>query len=261
MFGQEFRYDLIRKYVALFGSLFNDITISRFDDLGAKTQNFKVPIAYGPREKYLGMTKQKPEDKIQSIILPRMAFEITGYSYDSDRQADRFNKWFNEGATAHTFELSPWDINFDLSIIVKNNIDGTRIVEQILPYFDPCYSVSAELINDYDPIDLKIDLNNVQHEDLYVGNFEERRTVIWTLSFVLHGYFAKGSSTSKLIKFVEVNTYPTLDIPGSAAMRVTTQPGLTANGQPTTDIDETIPYTDIEADDNYGIITIVTDIT
>lgn len=258
MFGTEFDHQLIRKYVVLFGTLFNNITISRYDNSDVKLQDFKVPISYGPREKYLGMIKQKPDGKVQSIVLPRMTFETSGFNYNPERQLDRTNRHY-DGNNNFTFELIPYDINFELNIIVKNNVDGTRIVEQILPYFTPGYNISAELIPGIDPVDLSIDLAGVVHEDIYQGGFEERRAVTWTLSFTVHGYFAKPKTASKLIKFIEVNTYPALNT--AAGNRTTIQPGLTANGEPTTDIDLTIPYQDIDPTDDYGIIVTMTDVT
>lgn len=257
MFGTEFSHELIRKYVVLFGTLFNNVTISRYDNADVKVQNFKVPIEYGPREKYIGMTEAKPDGKKQAVMLPRMSFEITGFSYNSGAQLDRANRHFNI-ANNSTFELSPWIINFQVNIMVKNNIDGTRIVEQILPYFDPSYSITAELIDGIAPFDLSIDMTDISHEDLYNSTFEERRAVTWTLNFAMYAFFAKPVKAGKQIKMVITRLHPSMT--ESGGIQIVNQPGLTSNGQPTSNLSTTIPYTDIDQDDNFGYIVTISDI-
>lgn len=259
MFGEQFSQDLIRKFVIMFGTLFNNVVIARFDNNGDRQQNFKVPISYGPREKYLGMTKQKPDGKVQAVVLPRMAFEITGYEYISDRQLFPGNRIFRN-SSGISYEYAPWDISFELNIIAKNAIDATRIVEQILPYFTPHLSVSAELVQNLPPVDINIDLTSVSNEDIYEGSFEERRVLTWTLTFTLHGFLAKPKTPAKVIKMVDVNIQPNTSTTMLGGERIRTQPGLTANGDPTTSLNDTIPYQDIEFDDPYGIIVTVTDI-
>lgn len=258
MFGSNTSHDLIRKYISIFGTLFNNINIERFDANKQRVQYFKVPIQYGPREKYLAMIKAKPDAKVQAIVLPRMSFEITGYTYDSESQLNRNNRYI--GPTGAVLELVPYLINFDLNIICKSNVDAIRIVEKIVPYFTPDYTVSAELVEGISPFDVCIDLNSTSHEDDYQGDFEQRRTTTYTLSFTLHGYFAKPKSAAKLIKMIDINTYPTMTYPGTHGERTRTQAGLTADGNPTTELSESIPYQLIEFDDDYGLITTIEDL-
>src|SRR5690606_24838247 len=126
MFANNFQHELMRKYVILFGTLFNNVHVTRDSSSTTKVQNFKVPIAYSPREKMLAMVKQKPDAKIKAIQLPLMSFEITGMSQDPDRRFNRNNK-YKEGDQI-LFEPAPWNINFQLNIMSKSDLDATKIL-------------------------------------------------------------------------------------------------------------------------------------
>lgn len=250
-----FYHDLLSKYVAIFGSLFNDIQISRTDGVTPNTQFFKVPIAYGPREKYIAITQRKPtSDKPMSIQLPRMSFEITGIQADVDRKFPRSVKYAENNGVI--FEPVPYDIQMQLNIMTKNHLDAVKIVEQILPYFNPDWTVAAQLVEQLDRTwDIPIVLQGQSHQEVYEGDFIEKRLIIWTLDFEIKGWLHGPIRQKKLIKFITVNTNSGKGPNDKTAIgKVTIQPGLTANGQPTTDISQTVDYLLIEKDDNWDYI-------
>jgi len=254
MFGEPFYHELLSKYVAIFGTLFNDIHIKRSNGANTEAQYFKVPIEYGPREKFLAITQAKPGERVQQIQLPRMSFEITGVEYDPLRKFPRTEKYVVSDGTM-AFEPVPYNIQFDLSIMVKNTSDALKIVEQIFPDFNPDWTVTAQLI-DGNPRtwDIPIVRTGQEHEDAYEDDFITRRVLIWTLHFEMKGWLHGPIKQRKVIKFITVNTYPTLEVGAEPAEKVTIQPGLTANGEPTTDANTSIDYHDIEVSDNWAYI-------
>lgn len=216
MLGHLFYNDLIRKYVVLFGTLFNDIHIRRL--VGEEEyQQLKVPLSYSPKEKFLVKTLGDPNlDRPFSLDLPRMGFEITGYKYAGDRKlltVNRHTATSETGQTMYQYNPVPYDISFNLYIAVKNAQDGTRIVEQILPFFTPDWTVTAKLIPDLDlKLDIPIVLNSVTCDDAYENDFITRRAIVWVLSFTLKGYLfgpiiTSSSTGGSLIKTIIINTY------------------------------------------------------
>lgn len=259
MFGHRFYHQTTRRYVAIFGTLFNDISITRKNNSGVQQQIMKVPLNYGPMQKFLSRTQQDPEFRAPAITLPRMSFQLVSMTYDGERKLANSTMFTKRVPTSPNgisaqYTPAPYNLEFELNIMTKYEEDGSKILEQILPFFKPEFTVTAKLIDEMDTLtDIPIVLNNVSHEDTYEGSYEERRTLIWTLSFTLKGYFFGPISEKKIIKFVDINVYDDLTA-NSAVTSVTVQPGLTANGEPTTDITQTIPYTDIEFDDNWAYI-------
>lgn len=250
--GPRFEHHLLRKYVVLFGTLFNDISITRKNEDDQTVQAFKVPISYGPREKFLAMVKQKPDKKERAIQLPRMSFEIAGMSWDGTRKFNRNNKVYIDGQ--ELFEPAPWNIDFELSILSKSDLDATKIIEQALYYFNPEWNLRVKLLDNVERHwDIPIVYNGVQHQDVYEGDFIQRRSLLWTISFTMKAYLHGPTSEGKVIKFVRVNTHPSFEAEDPTQI-LTVQPGLTSDGQPTTDINQTIYYRDIEADDNWDYI-------
>ena len=143
--------------------------------------------------------------------------------------------------------------------MTKYSEDGTKIIEQILPFFKPEFVVTAKLIDDMDlNLDIPIVLNSVSTEDTYEGSYDERRALIWTLNFTLKGYYFGPVAEKKIIKFVTANVHGSMTA-NSPYQSITVQPGLTANGQPTTDISQTIPYANINIDDDWAYLVQVED--
>ncbi|AGR47749.1 hypothetical protein PHIM7_84 [Sinorhizobium phage phiM7] len=258
MLGYEWYNESLKKYTAIFGTLFNDVIISRKNDAGVVEKRFKVPIDFAPYQKFLIKLKQDPDlNKPAAIQLPRMAYEITSYAYDAENKIGNqgFRTRNNTGSVRYTGV--PYNIEFSLYILTKYIEDGNKIVEQILPFFRPDWTSTVQFFPD-DPtylIDVPLVLNSVTQEDAYEDSFEERRVIMWTLNFTMRAQFFGPNIQRKLIKFVKVDTYPKLEdndvLPDS---RITVQPGMDADGNPTTDINSTIPYLQIDPDDDWAYI-------
>jgi len=247
-----------RRYIALFGSLFNKMSITRDDNQGNEIQRMVVPISYGPYQKFLARITQDPElNRPQAVSLPRMSFEMLSMNYDGQRKINSLNK-IGTGTNSFVYSPAPYNIEFNLYIMTKYAEDGTKILEQILPFFKPEYTFTAFMIDNAPALDLPLILNNVSVEDIYEGDFETRRSLMWTLSFTMKAWFFGPQRTRKQVKFIDIRNYPQMQI-GSGS-NIIIQPGLTANGEPTTDINETVAYQDIDLDDDWGVITIIEDI-
>ena len=269
MFGSQFYHQSIRKYVIMFGNMFNDIVVRRLDPNGVSLQTVNVPLAYGPKEKFLVRITQDPNlDQQVAIQLPRMGFEMTTLAYDGVRRlggstrnvkvADDKNK------LDFTYVPVPYDMNFSLYAYVRNADDGAQIMEQIVPYFGPEWTNQVRLIPQMSLIqDIPTTLNTVSIEDTYEGDFNTRRAIIYTFDFTVKGYFYGPVRRQGIIKRSQIdfgivtgNTSNKITLEDIArtgrSSRITVQPGLLANGSPTTNSAASISYTQIEATDDYG---------
>lgn len=253
-----------RKYIALFGTLFNKIVVNRYDNQGVEQQGIVVPIAYGPFQKFLAKITQDPEfTQTSAITLPRMSFEINSMTYDGTRKIGstqkirKENKPEIDGSRGYSWSGAPYNLDFSLYIMTKYSEDAVKIVEQILPFFKPEWTTTVNLIDDLDPIDIPLILNGVTNEELYEGSFEERRSVLYTLNFTMKCWYFGPERKKKIIKFVDAHMYNTMDASANPAEAVQVFPGLTSDGQPTTNVDNTIPYSDIEFDDDWAAITVI----
>ena len=276
MFGQQFYFQTIRKYVALFGTLFNDIHIARTNKQNQITQYIKVPITYSAKEKMLARLQQDPniDRPSATITMPIMSFEMTSISYDADRKLNTITRSAFRDTTDGTNKLRyqynpvPYNIGFRLYIMVKNAEDGTKIVEQILPYFTPDFTTTIMLIPEIsEKKDIPIILNDISQQDEYEGNFTERRHLTWTLDFTLKGYIYGPVKKTAIIKYANNVFYtPSIvnlkDAVGQVdpVSYVQIQPGLTANGQPTSNAANSIPVGEIEVTDDFGYVIEKTDI-
>lgn len=255
-----------KKYIALFGTMFNKINIARYDaTTGSEVQKMTVPISYGPYQKFLARVIQDPGlDRKTAITLPRMAFEITNMQYDGSRKLNsvkKINGQVSENDSSKSFQYvgAPYNIDFSLYIMTKYAEDGTQILEQILPFFKPEWTNTVKLIDNIDPLDIPLILNSVSTEDLYESDFETRRSLLWTLNFTMKGWFFGPQREKKVIKFIDVKSYTSLDSSLLPQSQITIQPGLTPSGTPTTSINETVPYEQINVDDDWGIVIIYRD--
>lgn len=268
MLGQTWYHGLVRSYVTLFGSLFNDIYISRVDSDKSTVKTIKVPLAYGPKERYL--TREYQNDDLQrpvSMVYPRMAFEMTNFSYDSSRKLNTAGKCVTGSISAGTLKSQlnpvPYNIGFKLSIIARNTDDALRIVEQIIPFFTPYLNTQITLVPEmgYSPIDIPITLNSVDQQDFYEDSFESKEYILWELDFTMKAYFYGPVGQGKIIKEITVNFYtPETETAregvGDSEVQehVYIRPGLTANGEPTESANNSIPVADITSTDDYGFI-------
>lgn len=269
MFGQIWNHGTIRKYVIYFGTLFNDVWLTRDDSAGDRVQTMKVPLNYGPKEKFLARLEGNPNlDRPIALQLPRMSFEIINFAYDPNRKFSTIGKIssvdpLDPSKARYQYNPIPYDIEFSLYIMVKNAEDGTRIVEQILPFFAPEWTatlnINPELGIKYD---VPVVLNSISQEDTYEGDFITRRAIIWTLNFTMKAYIFGPTRTGNIIKQAEVN----IKIPEAGVsvddappttpntIEITITPGLTANGEPTSNASLSIDKSEIKATDNYGFI-------
>ena len=249
MFGEHFYHKKIRNTVIAFGTIFNNVNIKRLDSSGNPLQNIKVPLSYSPKEKFLARLDAQQDltgdDSKVAITLPRMSFEITGYSYDATRKLNKNQKITKVTTNADTTKMNnqympvPYNVNFSLNVYTANSDDGLQIIEQILPYFQPDYTVP--MIEDR-TMDTKRDipfiLNSVDYEDSYTGSLTSMRRIIYTLSFTAKVYLYGPISTSAIIKKVSADLYSDTGSNSPRVERVTVQPNPTS-----ADKDDTYTYT------------------
>ena len=213
MLGSTFYHQTIRKYVAVFGTLFNDINIERKNSSGTVVERLKVPLAYGPKQKWLLAIQETTSDrKVVATRTPRMGFAMTGVSYDSARKLNTIGRNVAANTSSTTSNMTtmynpvPYNFDFQLFILVKNAEDGTQILEQVLPYFTPEFTVTVNTIPDMNiKADVPITLNSADVADEYEGDLSARRTITWTLSFTLKGFIYPNVTSGEIIKSIEVN--------------------------------------------------------
>lgn len=262
MFGHTYYHSIIRKYIIMFGTMFNDIDVQRFNTAGERVQTLRVPIAYGPKEKFLVRLAQDPNfDRDVAISLPRMSFEITSMNYNSTRKLPSTVKnvyvYTDQDKLKYQYTPVPFDINIALSVFVKNADDGVQILEGILPFFTPEWTNTINLIPDLKlKMDVPVVFNDISTEDTYEGDFSTRRALIHTLNFTVKGYLFGPVRTQGVIKrAIATTNVETTDGSSSAISSILTAiPGLTANGTPTSDSTITLPPEQIDSTDDYGFI-------
>lgn len=193
MLGTFHYHGLIRKYIAVFGTLFNDITLKRINSSNVITETIKVPLSYGPKQKFLARITDNPNlSKSVALQLPRLGFDLTSMTYDSERKLNSLNQNVAgyKGNIGRIYSPVPYTLSFNLYIMVKNAIDGSMIVEQILPAFKPEFTVTINAVPTMGiKIDMPIILGSVSLEDNYEGDFTSRRALIYTLDFTAKVYF------------------------------------------------------------------------
>ena len=209
-----FYHQLTRKYVILFGNMFNNIMVKRVNkNTGLEIERFKVPIVYAPKEKYYARLRADPDlERPIQVVLPRMSFELTGFSYDASRKQ---NSLLRSGVTTESgtkgatqYMGVPYDLSFDLQIYARNVDDGTHIIEQILPYFNPDYTVTVNTVPALGFLkDVPIILNSVSNIIEHEGNFDAVRFVSWTLNFTMKANYYGPVQTPKIIRKVLANIY------------------------------------------------------
>ena len=252
MFGQHFYHKQIRNAVIAFGTIFNNINIKRTDSSGNPLQTVRVPLSYAPKEKFIARLDQQADlqgtDSKVALTLPRMSFDITSYAYDATRKLNknqRISVAKNESGDTTKLNTQympvPYDIGFDLNVYTATSDDGLQIIEQILPFFQPDYTVT--MIMDRTYMDTKRDipfiLESVDYEDSYTGALTDRRRIIYTLKFTAKIYLHGPISTSAIIKNAEADLYTNTQANNpSRSTRVTVTPNPTS-----ADKDDTYTYT------------------
>ena len=213
MLGTYFYHEIIRKTVIAFGTLFNDVYIRHHDSAGKDIGEFKVPVSYGPRQKFLARIQQQPElNKAVQLTLPRMSFEMNSITYDPSRKSGitQTFKTVDDGKIKKVFMPVPYNLGFELNILTKLQDDSLQIVEQILPFFQPGFTLTIDLADQIgEKRDVPMVLEDISFTDDYEGNFETRRALIYTLRFTAKTYMFGpiADSTDGLIRKVQLDYY------------------------------------------------------
>lgn len=258
----HFYHEKIRKVVATFGTMFNNLHVVRKDASGASISQMKVPLAYAPRQKFLDRIRETSEfdDGKIAVKLPRMSFEMSALYFDPTRQLPKVNNFtrnVTDNANIRTkfFTSVPYILNFQLNILAKTNEDAVQILEQILPFFNPSYTVTMKQFSDYPDIteDIPISLIGISFSDDYEGQLENRRTIIYTLDFEIKTTFYGPIADAKIIKKSIVDfRNPDLpsDDPNNLIERITVRPTDSDAGPDTVDFttEFIIPTEELDSD-------------
>ena len=255
MFGTYFYNESMRRMTIGFGQIFNNIQIKRKDSNGNITQSIRVPLAYAPKEKFLARLDQQAslDNREFAITLPRLSFELAGISYDASRKLTRVQKYktVKSGIDGKVMNFNytpvPYNVSYNLYSFTASAEAGLQIVEQILPFFQPDFTVTVNAVPELNiKRDIPIVLNSVNYEDTYSGDFSQRRAVIYTLGFTAKTYLFGPASTQKVIKETQSDLYSDTDTTNKAReMRIVITPN------PTT----------ADADDDFGFTTTISDFT
>jgi len=248
MFGTYFYNESLRRMTIAFGQLFNNITVQNTNATGGVTSRIKVPLAYAPKEKFLTRLDQQSnlDNREMAITLPRLGFEINGLAYDPSRKLTRVQKFktVKDGNTLHyNYTPVPYNISYSLYCFTATAENGLQIIEQILPFFQPDYTVTVNVIPDMEiKRDIPIVLNSVNYEDSYDGTFTTRRAVTYTLSFTAKTYLFGPMSNQGVVTRVQTDLGASTTSPQVRDERIVITPN------PTT----------ADADDDFGFTTTIT---
>ena len=251
MFGNYFYNESMRRMTIGFGQIFNNIQIKRKNDAGKVIQTIRVPLAYGPKEKFLVRLDQQSslDNREFAITLPRMGFEISSIAYDPTRKLTRIQKFkqVKSGKDGKILDFNytpvPYNISYNLFSFTASAEAGLQIIEQILPFFQPDFTVTINAIPTLNiKRDIPIILNSVNYEDTYSGDFTTRRAVIYTLNFTAKTYLFGPSTSQKVIKTVQTDQYSDTDTVNKAReSRIIVVPDPTS----------------ADADDDFGFTTTI----
>ena len=214
MLGSDFYHATVRKSVAVCGTIFNNIRVARKKGDGSLINQIKVPLAYGPKQKFLSrLDTETGQDASVAIKLPRMSFEITGIELDTTKKLGKRTILTEPGTTGTTTQrnsikqFAPYNINMQLNIMAKNQDDGLQILEQILPYFQPEFTLSIKPVDEFTSFkqDVPIILNGVSFDDQYEGDYQSRRVLIYTLDFTMKMSFYGPVNNDKVIREVNID--------------------------------------------------------
>ena len=213
MLGTYFYHEILRRTVVSFGTLFNDIHIRHRNSNDGEISDMRVPLAYGPIQKFLARIEQQPNlNKATQISLPRMSFEMNSIQYDPTRKAGVTQTFKASDGTnlKKVFMPVPYNIGFELNILCKLNDDALQIVEQILPYFQPAFNLTVDLVDSIgEKRDISVVLDSISFQDDYEGDFSTRRALIYTLQFTAKTYMFGpiADTTDGLIRKVQIDYY------------------------------------------------------
>jgi len=217
MLGTYNYNQILRKCVVGFGTLFNNLEIRKFNEDGSVYQRMKVPLAYGPSQKFLARIEQQPDlGRPNAITLPRLSFEMTGMSYDPSRKQSPTQYCLtNEDATGlkKTYIPVPYNLEFELNILSKTQDDCLQILEQIVPFFQPSFNLSIKLVEEANIVrDIPIIMESMSFNDDYEGNYETRRSLVYTIRFTVKTYIYGPTTDTGLIKKAITKEYAKVDL-------------------------------------------------
>ena len=264
---EYFYNEILRRTIISFGTLFNSLTIKTTNASDDVVSVIRVPLAYGSTQKFLARLEQSPDlNKSTAITLPRMSFEFTGLTYDPSRKVTTTQQFTTKdptdgSETKKAYMPVPYNMQFELSIMTKLNDDALQILEQILPYFQPSYNLSVELVESIqEKRDIPIVLENITMQDDYEGDFTTRRVLLYTLRFTAKTYLfgPVSSATKDIIRSAKVSYLTGTDITNTTREVVyTVTPRATKNytGAVATTLSADITKTSkiIEVDDASGL--------
>lgn len=277
IFGSQFYHQTLRRYIVTFGNMFNDMVVQRLNVNNTVIETIGVPISYAPKEKFLARLSADPNlTRAIAVQLPAVSFEITAMQYDGSRKlpsviVNRHIKTTDADRLDSQYTPVPYNINFSLYMYVRNADDGAQLLEQIIPFFGPEWTNKVILIPSMSiNMDIPTILTDVTTEDTYEGDFYTRRALIYTLNFVMKGYFFGPVRHSGVITRTQIDIgVPTANSVNSVggtlkitakdiaqtgrSSRIVVVPGLLANGSPTTNSAASISRTLIFSSNNYGL--------
>lgn len=221
--------------VVAFGTMFNNIRLVRYNKAGTvEIERITVPLSYAQKEKFYTRLQQDPNmNQAVQITLPRMSFELGSITYDPLRKTNTFNRTFSPLSTnqVRSTRMSPYNFDFSLNVYVRNTEDGTQIIEQILPYFTPDYTLTANIVGLNDPIDIPIILQSVSYDPDYIGGPDNFRVLTWTLNFTMKGYMYGPISNTNVIRSSTANVYnDTFNLTNSRKVTVNSAAGSGGTG-------------------------------
>lgn len=239
--GKTFYHSHVRKAVAAFGSIFNNIVIQRKDSSGNVAQSLRVPLAYATKQKFLSRIEGQPNltDQEVALVLPRMGFEISSLTYDPTRkvapiQQHRKTNTSDALKMKQSFVSTPYDLNLTLYCFAKNQEDGLQIIEQILPFFNPDFNIT---VNDLPELgikrDIKITLESIAYEDNTYGQFADRQSIIWSLNFTMKLNFYGHVADQGIIRKVIADVYQNPNLTGERTRQQYSVTSATATGTAT----------------------------
>ena len=264
---EYFYNEILRRTIISFGTLFNSLTIKTTNASDDVVSVIRVPLAYGPTQKFLARLEQSPDlNKSTAITLPRMSFEFTGLTYDPSRKVTTTQQFTvkdpNDGSeTKKAYMPVPYNMQFELSVMTKLNDDALQIIEQILPYFQPSYNLTVELVESIqEKRDIPIILENITMQDDYEGDFTTRRVLLYTLRFTAKTYLfgPVSSATKDIIKSAKISYLTGTDITNTTreiVYNVTPRATKNYTGEVATTLSTDITKTSkvIEVDDASGL--------
>ena len=258
----HFYNGIIRKYIIMFGRMFNDIDVVRYNGDDA-AQTIRLPIAYGPSEKWLTrLDEDAGLNKAVAVQLPRLGFEMTSMNYDPTRTLNKMTK--SSSPSTYTNSVSsqytpiPYNFNITLTGMFAYQEDAVQVTEQIIPFFRPEWTMSLKLLDSIpDYYDIPTVLNNMSMEDTYEADFMSRRAIIYTWDFTVKGYLFGPVRNKGVIKrtIIDISNNSTSDPIGTEVgpdKKITLTPGLLANGSPTSNTSASVPLANISANSNWG---------